>query len=222
MAHNPIEFPIDIIEQIVGPTFSSAARQHWASLIDQAEILGIDASELLHWFRRTETDAVIPPEMRAAMRRVGVRILAKQGMITPLVAIDEFHKHKAAGEYVTFPVWAFRRNEGSHGKLPPKEPQKESHPDGPFGIGGVRWKGIEYAGLAPKPFKLVEMLWNSRNRTCEITSAMEAIYGEKYGPEDGLAGLRREANRFFRKHKIGLEVKVSGDLDRVALNHRGA
>ncbi len=134
MPNNPIDSFIDFVQRLSGPTFSGDARQQWAALIDQAEGLGIDASELLFWLRTCKEDAVIPPEMHEAMRRVGGRLLAKQGAIAPLIAADEYSKQKAAGEDPAFPEWAFRRNQ---------ELQSAREPAGSVRLGNFRYRDRE-------------------------------------------------------------------------------
>lgn len=82
--------------------------------------------------------------------------------------------------------------------------------DGPFGGDGFRWNGKEYRGLTPRAWKLLNCVWPTRDRSCGFDAASEAVYGDDIGPEDPLAGPRKDANAFFKQCGINLVIKVSG------------
>lgn len=82
--------------------------------------------------------------------------------------------------------------------------------DGVFGIDGFRFQGCEYRGLTPRAWKLLNAVWPSTDHCCSFEDAYAAIYGDDIGPEEPLAGPRKDANAFFRKHAIPLVVRVSG------------
>lgn len=101
------------------------------------------------------------------------------------------------------------------GLLPPAEAPQ----DGPFGMDGFLWSGELYRGLSSKAFQLVKALWGSKDHTLELIDAQDAVYGEEgLAPEQGLDGLRRTANAFFRKHGLLFVVSIDKKQRRVAIS----
>ncbi|MBU4273724.1 MAG: hypothetical protein KKA28_17825 [Planctomycetes bacterium] len=84
--------------------------------------------------------------------------------------------------------------------------------DCPVPPDGFRFRGKVYRGLAPRPFAAFVCSWNAPERSASRTALAEAVWDdpndEQSADEEGLAGLRRDLNTFFRAHKIGYHARV--------------
>ncbi|MGD0654655.1 MAG: hypothetical protein ABSA16_09945 [Thermoguttaceae bacterium] len=73
------------------------------------------------------------------------------------------------------------------------------------------WDGVLHSGLAEKPFRAVQYLWEQNNKTAHNDELAEYVYEDTVEliPDNAIGGLRREINRFFRNEKIPLHAVQS-------------
>ncbi|HUE74571.1 MAG TPA: hypothetical protein VMP01_27130 [Pirellulaceae bacterium] len=192
-------------------------------LAQDAANIGLDNSQLLTLLRKAKPDCEVPVALHDAGELLSQQILAATGLLAPL---EHWQAHGDRGHAEPMPEYKHRispvATERMHKWLPQLAQttnSAEPQPDGPIGTDGFRWQRREEFGLATIPFKLVEMLWQARDRTCWIAEAIDALYPDS-GPEDGLSGARRQANRFFRERNIPLAIKIKKELERVTLSDR--
>ncbi len=95
-------------------------------------------------------------------------------------------------------------------------PQDPPLSDGPFGLDGFRWKGIERVGLRPVPFRLVNVLWNVKDRTARYGELAKSVWDDgeiNLRNDDRLSSARRAANKFFESGPFPFSVKLSPKND---------
>ncbi len=95
---------------------------------------------------------------------------------------------------------------------PPQVPRDVSDgtADGPVHPGSFSWAGQSFSGLAPKPYRAVCYLWSQGNRTAPVDDLAEPVWEdhEMMPDNNAIGGLRRQINRFFRKHGIPFHAAV--------------
>lgn len=93
---------------------------------------------------------------------------------------------------------------------PVHDGHREGASNGPVEPDAFAWDGVTYHGLARKPYLALTLLWNRPNRTAESRDLAEPVWGDREAdiPDNGLAGLRRGLNSFFREKKIPIHAKL--------------
>ena len=76
--------------------------------------------------------------------------------------------------------------------------------DGPVSPDGFAWGPKVYRRLANKPFSALQFLWGQPNRTARYDELAGPVWGdsEVMAPAFGPAGVRRQINLFFDRHRI--------------------
>jgi hypothetical protein len=83
--------------------------------------------------------------------------------------------------------------------------------DGPVSPNGFRYRGRKCDGMPPKPWLLLNHLWQCPSRECDYMDLAEPVWGDDAtGVEPGgnLGSARREANRFFDKKGLPFRIEV--------------
>jgi hypothetical protein len=87
-------------------------------------------------------------------------------------------------------------------------------PDGPVEPLSFAWDGVVFPGMRPMAWKAVSHVWQARRRCADVSDMAEPVWGDRVDvpTDDEVGSVRRDANRFFRKHNIGLELIRKGTI----------
>jgi len=89
------------------------------------------------------------------------------------------------------------------------DPAPTDEADGPIEPDCFMFCGVMYRGLARKPFRALEYLWDSQNKTAAFDELGVPVWEDhKIPDEEAIRGLRRELNNFFRANAIGWHASV--------------
>ena len=104
------------------------------------------------------------------------------------------------------------RREGGAGQSDAPEPNS-SPPDGPLPPDGFRWKGKEFRGLAPQPWRLIDFLWQQKGQQAEFAQLAEPVWRDRAEAVDSknFGSTRRDANRWLKSHDLPFKVESKSD-----------
>lgn len=101
-------------------------------------------------------------------------------------------------------------------------PQDPPPSDGPFGLDGFRWKGIERTGLEAVPHGLLRYLWSATDRAATYDELAEPVWADRNidVTEGMVASARHKATQFFVRWAFPFQVSTSPKRRLVSLVER--
>ena len=94
--------------------------------------------------------------------------------------------------------------------------ESEKTPDGPIQPFGFRWRGEEFEGLPPLPWRLINHLWQQEERSASFDELGKPVWDDQEAPfEPDFSGnrfgpVRRDANKWLKENNLPFKVTSKG------------